>query len=277
MTNREPSAEMMRLVPREPTSVMEAAGDTAACDDLRCECLAENIWRAMWDAAPTVASPATPEIDAIRGRLEAATKGPWHVTTNMDYWVEHTQPRDEADQPKSFEGEAAGEPFTGIAHCGDIHWPNYAVRQQEWEANADFIAHAPTDIATLLSALDTQERTIGELREREGSLFNAIKHGDEEHRQWLKTAIDAHFAGDRVPPPTGKGNKEAALAERDRTITELREALAGEREACAKVAENLRVRDAFEPFDAGWTSCADEIAADIRSLPAPPPEQKEGR
>jgi len=46
-----------------------------------------------------------------------------------------------------------------------------------------------------------------------------IKHGDADHQAWLKEAIDAHFAGQPVPEPRGKGRKEA---ERDA----LREALA---------------------------------------------------
>lgn len=34
-------------------------------------------------------------------------------------------------------------------------------------------------------------RTNEELR---GTLFDAIKHGDEEHQSWLKEAIDKHFS-----------------------------------------------------------------------------------
>lgn len=37
------------------------------------------------------------------------------------------------------------------------------------------------------------------------TLFDAIKHGDDDHRRWLKDAIEAHFAGRPVPPPYGKG------------------------------------------------------------------------
>ncbi len=62
------------------------------------------------------------------------TPGPWHVTTCMDYWVEpENRPDDEA----------------GIAHCGDIHWPNYETKQLEWEANARLIAAAPDLYAAL--------------------------------------------------------------------------------------------------------------------------------
>ncbi len=33
-----------------------------------------------------------------------------------------------------------------------------------------------------------------ELLEARETLFDAIQHGDEEHRAWLKEAIDVHFA-----------------------------------------------------------------------------------
>jgi DNA-binding FadR family transcriptional regulator len=51
-----------------------------------------------------------------------------------------------------------------------------------------------------------------ELIARRATLFDAIAHGDEEHRTWLKAAIDAHFAGQPVPPCAGKGRKEAEIA-----------------------------------------------------------------
>lgn len=33
------------------------------------------------------------------------------------------------------------------------------------------------------------------------TLFDAIKHGDEAHRAWLKQAIEDHFAGREVKKP----------------------------------------------------------------------------
>lgn len=38
------------------------------------------------------------------------------------------------------------------------------------------------------------------------SLFEAIAHGDEEHRAWLKRAISDHFAGKPVQPVRGTNN-----------------------------------------------------------------------
>lgn len=40
-----------------------------------------------------------------------------------------------------------------------------------------------------------------ELRDRRDTLFDAIAHGDEKHRAWLKQAIDDHFAGRPVKRP----------------------------------------------------------------------------
>lgn len=42
--------------------------------------------------------------------------------------------------------------------------------------------------------------------DRIGSLFDAIAHGDEKHRAWLKSAIECHFAGEAVSPVV-QGNK----------------------------------------------------------------------
>lgn len=54
-------------------------------------------------------------------------------------------------------------------------------------------------------------------------LYDAIKHGDDVHKAWLKEAIDNHFAGLPVPPPTGKGTEgqRAALVLPERAPTEL--------------------------------------------------------
>lgn len=53
-------------------------------------------------------------------------------------------------------------------------------------------------------AFDTRNRDALEhaLRkvERIDSLFDAITHGSNEHRAWLKKAIDDHFAGKPAQP-----------------------------------------------------------------------------
>ena len=42
---------------------------------------------------------------------------------------------------------------------------------------------------------------IGYLLRKISTLFDAIAHGDEKHREWLNTAIDDHFAGRPVRRP----------------------------------------------------------------------------
>ena len=49
-----------------------------------------------------------------------------------------------------------------------------------------------------------------------GTLFNSIKHGNQEHQDWLKEAIECHFSGRPVPIPeppttseTDSNNKES--------------------------------------------------------------------
>lgn len=46
------------------------------------------------------------------------------------------------------------------------------------------------------------ERQGDKQRARIATLFDAIAHGDEKHRAWLKQAIKDHFAGRPVQPPT---------------------------------------------------------------------------
>jgi hypothetical protein len=56
---------------------------------------------------------------------------------------------------------------------------------------------------------------VAEAETRAATLFDAIAHGDEAHRAWLKKAIEDHFAGRAVERPAGVGRTEAAVAARD--------------------------------------------------------------
>jgi len=51
----------------------------------------------------------------------------------MDYWIEPV------NKPKLTKADKG---FDGVAHCGDVTWPNYAKRQKQWEANAKRIVAA---------------------------------------------------------------------------------------------------------------------------------------
>ena len=46
---------------------------------------------------------------------------------------------------------------------------------------------------------------------RIATLFDAIAHGDDEHRAWLRQAIEDHFAGRVVARPSGLGNYERGV------------------------------------------------------------------
>ena len=85
---------------------------------------------------------------------QAHTPGPWKVTTCLDYWVEPANAPDDGG-------------FHGIAHCGDVCWPNHAEKQDDWEANARLIAASPALLEALkklmsrsavLATLDDDER-----------------------------------------------------------------------------------------------------------------------
>lgn len=53
-------------------------------------------------------------------------------------------------------------------------------------------------------------------------LYDALKHGDDEHKQWLKEAITAWYDDLPIPEPRGNGNKEKRIAELEREIRELK-------------------------------------------------------
>lgn len=81
------------------------------------------------------------QADGLSGDREcsaAHTPGPWTVTSCLDYWVDHGRPITDADKG-----------FRGVAHCGDIAWPNFDAHQAEWEANARLITAAPDMLAVL--------------------------------------------------------------------------------------------------------------------------------
>ncbi len=78
-------------------------------------------------------------------------------------------------------------------------------------------------------------------------LYEAIKHGDDEHRAWLRTACTNFFAGESVPPPTGQGRAEAAEAKSDRLqarVEELEKGLASTAEGfLAGVKQNRELHE----------------------------------
>ena len=90
---------------------------------------------------------------------------------------------------------------------------------QDWQAKEIRLAQGDRFPTVQAFARHRTEAThplpaeIADLRQCTASLWDAIKHGDDEHRVWLKEAIDAHFAGEVIPEPRGKGRKEAEIAD----------------------------------------------------------------
>ena len=82
-----------------------------------------------------------PDIAAIKARADAATPGPWHD--------EHTDPW----------GCVLSGDYGWIAPRG---WPQYDVDTEQGKADAEFIAHARTDVPALLAALDAAQQREAE-------------------------------------------------------------------------------------------------------------------
>jgi len=53
----------------------------------------------------------------------------------------------------------------------------------------------------LLVVMHGLKMKIEMLEHKKGTLFNSIKHGDQKHKDWLKKAIEDHFADRLVERP----------------------------------------------------------------------------
>jgi len=100
----------------------------------------------------------TPSIEEIRARRAAITPGPWSADTrelwDMVVWgAPGTDPQpDDPENPRLVMN--IGEPVVPVGDvCGSA-------------ADCQFIAHAPSDIDTLLSRVEADERRIKELEAR---------------------------------------------------------------------------------------------------------------
>lgn len=81
------------------------------------------------------------DLDAIRARLDAATEGPWRVDEIARVWADR---------------DPAGWDAFHIAACHDA----VGRAGHDDEANAEFIAHARTDVERLLAALEAAESSL---------------------------------------------------------------------------------------------------------------------
>ena len=93
------------------------------------------------------------------------------------------------------------------------HWPEVAN-----------LARAYVAARRLLDVSEAANRTKTEAllaaQEQSRQLFPAIAHGDDEHRRWLKQAIEDHFAGRPVAIPTGRNSAEI-IAHQQKLASEL--------------------------------------------------------
>jgi hypothetical protein len=174
--------------------------DFAALRDRLREASGKNaaLWDLLNDAAEAIdvllvpAPPAAPvsgvDVGAIRGRMEAATAGPWRVEKARTVLHVIAALREVVTLSIS-------PPRVPEREIRDEH-----VRRS-W-ADATFIAHAPTDIATLLSELDRLTARVRELegeprRVRVGERVTADNVGalpvgtriDEEDTDWTATKV----------------------------------------------------------------------------------------
>lgn len=90
------------------------------------------------------------EIEEIKARAEAATPGPWRRQKQRGYTDDYIL-TDHPDHQTKPHGNYIGEVGYAAGHA-----------VQNFEADADFIAHARTDIPALLSALEAEKKRADE-------------------------------------------------------------------------------------------------------------------
>lgn len=126
--------------------------------------------------------------------------------------------------------------------------------------------------------------TIERLHSAHETLFEAIKHGAEVHRAWLREAIDNHFSGKPVPPPRA-ANPSAHEQGRREGIERVVELCIERAEQACRYA--LKHQNFFSDDDSdyvsGWQVAAEvcekaiaenvrkHIQDDIRALSSAPP------
>lgn len=113
---------------------------------------------------------------AIRARLEAATEGPWRVV------VDHHRGHDVPDV--SVWSDTAGVYVTEDVVFADSQFP----------VNAEFIAHARTDVGLLLPALDEARAQVERLHfdlDREARARQAAEQERDEARDQVEDCLRA--------------------------------------------------------------------------------------
>jgi hypothetical protein len=217
---------------RGPTTCNENEADVAA-EDAGME-PGENAARRSWNTrALTLQPPSTDKAGAIM--LEIAAADDAHQMWERRYWAlkqMYATERCFADQDgrwglRDFLSYSAS--VCGFAEDADQTRPALTPSPKAGVPSREDVARivrreifnavaigenelGRSDRLTLLN--EACERTSDAILAlipstiRNEALFEAIAHGDDEHRAWLKEAISKHFDGLPVPPPRGAGSKE---------------------------------------------------------------------
>jgi hypothetical protein len=82
------------------------------------------------------------------------------------------------------------ENFADAANAGRVHYDPRELKRRIWAAFSEFDA-----ALTAAPSPSPSSETVAE------QLYEALKHGDDIHRAWLREAIIAFFAGQPIPPP----------------------------------------------------------------------------
>lgn len=136
---------------------------------------------------PAKVEPPKLDLEAIRRRAEAATPGPWVR------WEEHGEivaspPNREVF--KNTPGEMRGGMGTVCEFEEDYDDPEDA--SYNWEANAEFVAHAREDVPALLAEVTRQRGVIQRLLDQNGEMAVVWKKRLDERdeaRKWARSAM----------------------------------------------------------------------------------------
>ncbi len=106
---------------------------------------------------------STKELAAIRKRCDEATPGPWKY-----YGNEHDHPNPSIEYRNSGVAARGEGDFGGFKLMDDRWWNDESGRMENRiQANANFIAHARTDIPKLLNEIKILQEEVNRLKNAE--------------------------------------------------------------------------------------------------------------
>jgi hypothetical protein len=113
-------------------------------------------------------------LDEIRGRFEAATPGPWR-------WDEEYG--DANDTGLALTNDAGAEIIGAYNH----HCCSFRDDPSVKDTDAEFIAHAPADMAALLRAVDAVQHVA--------KYLDGLADGDQHYAALFRNAVTAALEG----------------------------------------------------------------------------------